>query len=293
MNFEEAIEILQLEKNFTERELKKAYYKNAIKYHPDKNNGCKEKEEHFKKINEAYRYLCKEENRDSVDDTSFSIILKRFFDFMVPDMNIEHQDIHNTVNAIIKKCKNATITLFEKLSKERSLEIYSFLSKHKEILSIEKEMLEEMSEIIKKKMKGDHMIILNPDINDLLNDKIYKLELNDKTYYVPLWYNEVIFEDNSGNDIIVNCIFDLPENIYIDDDNMLHVKIIHPIQSILENKRLEFKIGEKMFEIESLKIKITKYQILKLNNQGILKENTNNLFDDLVRQNIYIHLTLE
>ena len=142
-------------------------------------------------------------------------------------------------------------------------------------------------------MKGDHMIILNPDINDLLNDKIYKLELNDKTYYVPLWYNEVIFEDNSGNDIIVNCIFDLPENIYIDDDNMLHVKIIHPIQSILENKRLEFKIGEKMFEIESLKIKITKYQILKLNNQGILKENTNNLFDNLFRQNIYIHLTLE
>ena len=293
MNFEEAIEILQLEKNFTERELKKAYYKNAIKYHPDKNNGCKEKEEHFKKINEAYRYLCKEENRDSVDDTSFSIILKRFFDFMVPEMNIEHKDIHNTVNAIIKKCKNATIALFEKLSKERSLEIYSFLSKHKEILSIEKEMLEEMSEIIKKKMKGDHMIILNSDINDLLNDKIYKLELNDKTYYVPLWYNEVIFEDTSGNDIIVSCIFDLPDHIYIDDDNMLHVKIIHPIQSILENKRLEFKIGEKMFEIESLKIKITKYQILKLNNQGILKENANNLFDDLVRQNIYIHLTLE
>ena len=137
------------------------------------------------------------------------------------------------------------------------------------------------------------MIILNSDINDLLNDKIYKLELNDKTYYVPLWYNEVIFEDTSGNDIIVSCIFDLPDHIYIDDDNMLHVKIIHPIQSILENKRLEFKIGEKMFEIESLKIKITKYQILKLNNQGILKENANNLFDDLVRQNIYIHLTLE
>ena len=35
----------------------------------------------FLKINEVYRYLCKEENRDSVDDTSFSIILKRFFDF--------------------------------------------------------------------------------------------------------------------------------------------------------------------------------------------------------------------
>ena len=59
--FEKAIEILQLEKNFTERELKKAYYKNAIKYHPDKNNGCKEKEEHFKKILDAWRTQLREE----------------------------------------------------------------------------------------------------------------------------------------------------------------------------------------------------------------------------------------
>ena len=29
-------------------------------------------------------------------------------------------------------------------------------------------------------------------------------ELNDKTYYVPLWFNEIIYEDNSGNDIIIN-----------------------------------------------------------------------------------------
>ena len=33
MNFDKAIEILELEKNFTKRELKKAYYKKAIKYY--------------------------------------------------------------------------------------------------------------------------------------------------------------------------------------------------------------------------------------------------------------------
>ena len=39
MNFKKAITILNLSSNFTERELKTAYYKNALKYHPDKNKG--------------------------------------------------------------------------------------------------------------------------------------------------------------------------------------------------------------------------------------------------------------
>ena len=34
MNFDRAVEILELQKNFTCKELKKAYYKKAIKYHP-------------------------------------------------------------------------------------------------------------------------------------------------------------------------------------------------------------------------------------------------------------------
>lgn len=293
MNFEKAIEILQLDKKFTNKELKKSYYKNAIKYHPDKNNGSKEKEEKFKEINEAYKFLCDKDNREFEEDTSFSFILKRFFDFMVPEMKVDRKDVENTVNVIINKCKGASITLFEKLSKQRALEIYSFLSKNKELLSIEKELLSNMVDIIKEKIKNDNIIILNVEINDLINDNIYKLEHNEKDYYIPLWYNEVIYEDLSGNDIIIRCIHDLPDNIHIDNDNHIHIKFKYSIQNLFNDRKLTFKIGEKLFEFDAYIIKITKYQILKLENQGILKENLEDIFDDTIRQNIYIHLTLE
>lgn len=50
-------EILGISKNATAEEIKKAYRKKAIEFHPDKNPGNKEAEENFKKAAEAYEVL--------------------------------------------------------------------------------------------------------------------------------------------------------------------------------------------------------------------------------------------
>jgi molecular chaperone DnaJ len=60
-------EVLGVGKNATEQELKQAYRKMAIQFHPDKNPGNQEAEEKFKEINEAYQVLSSTELRARYD----------------------------------------------------------------------------------------------------------------------------------------------------------------------------------------------------------------------------------
>jgi molecular chaperone DnaJ len=60
-------EILGINKNATEAEIKKAYRKKAVEFHPDKNPGNKEAEENFKTAAEAYEVLSDPQKKAKYD----------------------------------------------------------------------------------------------------------------------------------------------------------------------------------------------------------------------------------
>jgi curved DNA-binding protein len=74
----EYYEILGVSKSALPEEIKKAYRKLALKYHPDRNNGDKASEEKFKEISEAYAVLSDPEKKSQYDTFGSTTFHKRY-----------------------------------------------------------------------------------------------------------------------------------------------------------------------------------------------------------------------
>ncbi len=75
MEYKDYYKILGVERSASDQEIKKAYRKLAMKYHPDRNQGDKLSEDKFKEINEAYQVLSdssKKSRYDQLGDSYFN-----------------------------------------------------------------------------------------------------------------------------------------------------------------------------------------------------------------------------
>lgn len=305
MSYYEELNILGIKTNLDElhyKELRSAYLKKSLKYHPDKNNGD---DQEFKKIVNAYEVLheqlCmrKQARGDTETKTNYNSILEEIIN-EIKWNNLNKQwsaeFIGTTIQSILKSVVGNSFKIFDNLDNNLSLEIYDFLVKFNTNSGIIDEgYMEKLKKILQKK-KG-YIIILQPSINDLLEDKIYKLEYKDKFYYVPLWHNELIFDNTNESDenLIVKVIPELSNNIFIDDDNNIKYNITLNTKDIIKIFNLgylEIKLGEKQIIIPSYKINIGKnHQFFKYEN-GIIKMNEINIFDSSKRSSIIIELEL-
>lgn len=72
MDYKDYYEVLGVERGASASDIKRAYRKLALKYHPDKNPGDKHSEERFKEINEAYEVLSNPTKRARYDQLADS-----------------------------------------------------------------------------------------------------------------------------------------------------------------------------------------------------------------------------
>jgi curved DNA-binding protein CbpA len=308
MNYKNAYEILEIDlidsnyRNVSLEYLKKQYKKLALKHHPDKNGNTTESNDKFKQINEAYTFLKTELNfeeeeqnidNDDLNSSLYSDILKGF---MKTVFEGRYTDIlSKIVNDIINAGKKMSVKLFDDLDKDTALHIYTFLSNHRTVLHLNQDILDNIREIVVKKYNNVEVYKLNPTINDLLDNNLYKLYVDNVLYLVPLWHNESYF-DGSGCEIIVICEPELPEGLVIDDDNNIFItKEIYGYNNlmnmILLNESIKINIGEKIYEIPISNLYMKREQYYKIKNEGLAKIKTD-IYDVTEKSNIIVKIVI-
>jgi len=310
MDYKLALEILEIDINKTDYKditiefIKKKYHKLALQNHPDKNGNTPESNEKFKQINEAYDYLKREIKNITPDDFNeenndlhSSIYYNILQLFMKEILDGKYNELFlNIVKDIVIGYKKISLKLFEGLDKENLINVYLFLSKYKNIFHLSQDILDEIKEIVIQKYNNVEIYKLNPNINDLLNNNLYKLYVNNELFLVPLWYNEVYF-DNSGNEIIVLCEPELPEYIKIDDDNNIYIEKKINLQTdlpnlILNNSSINIIIGDKSFVIFVSELLMKREQYYRIKNQGLSKNNEEDIYNVSEKADIIVKIIM-
>ena len=292
MDINIACDILDINKNYSLEELKKKYRLYALKYHPDKNKdpGSSDK---FKEINSAYVFLSENihNQKDILNGDNYNALFESFLKSLLVGESIP-SDIIQLITNIVSDYKKTSIHLFEKLNKKQITYVYEFINQYKYIFHIDEDFIKQIYNIIQKKYMEDNLIIINTTLNDLINNNIYVLNIQENTYYIPLWHNELYYELEDKKELIVKCIPKLEKNIFIDHLNDIYIDIRFKIDGLLEKKYIEYTFGNNILYIPVQELYIKKKQLYILKNQGIPIIDLYNIYNIDNKSNIIFTIEL-
>jgi hypothetical protein len=309
MNYKKACKTLDISENEDELididKLKRQYRTKALLYHPDKNPSI-DAASKFQEIRESYEFLMKyqcymdsdnDENEIDYFDTNeptkgtYRWILYSFLKNILKTES-NHDLFYTIIKRISNTCEKTAIETLEKLDKFTLIKIYDILKKYRDSFHFTDCFIEKIENILSDKTKNDECIILNPTLDDLFENNLYRLKVNDYIYVVPLWHHELVY-DNSGNDIYVKCYPMLPENVEIDEKNNIHINVNYKIPDIWLKESIDINVGKKTFKITPNLLKLKINQTIIFAQQGISKVNTEFIYDITKLGDVLININLE
>lgn len=308
MTKEKALQILDIQyvnniDNIDDKIIKKSYREMALKYHPDKNHfeGAKER---FMLIKEAYEFLQGDDNdgdynSDSEDgsdagksDCEYLFILKNFIKSLM-EGEVNTSVIFEIIKKMINICDENSIKLLEKIDKHLLKRICEMMVSYKDVFHVSTDFLEKINDMIKTKFQNDERIIIHPLLDDLFENNLYKLAIDNEIYIVPLWHHHLIYDDKKNEkEMHVDCYPILQDNISIDDDNNIHVRIEKSVNDIWNNDTFDFDLGSRHFYFKREMLIMSKYQEHIFYQQGIPIVNTLDIYDVAKKSDIIVHVTI-
>lgn len=318
------------------KELNKRYHLLALKHHPDKvaaaagssiEASASAATERFKEINDAHKrvkeYFYSSDGNDIHTETGYDSILQLFIQTILVKMTanaaagVDATAIQSLIHLIITNGIQSAITMFRNMEKHSCMTIYEILSRNQDLFGISQDIMDELTRIVEEKIGDDLVVRLNPSLLDMLLDRVYILQENGHSYYIPLWHSELHFKNTTATtrddarererEVIVLCDPELPDNVSIDDDNNLFISLTVDIRELFVNQVVPVYINDEVkshgivYYLHACDVRLsnthtTRQCVLLHGAGGIARCNhSSDIYNVGTRANVYanIRLTLE
>ena len=279
------LEKLHLPQGASADEIKHAYRRLALKYHPDKNPDP-DAAATFAEIHEAYEYLMEETTTEAYNDILSDYLQHTF------GSDILYKTL---LKVVLKKLvtSKAAIDWLRRLNVGMLEKIHAYLTQNSEVFHLPEEFLDGLGSVIREKTpKSNNTYVLNPTIDDMFACNLYRLTVDGTDYAVPLWHHEMVFEDPSGLPIYVECQPILSSEIYVDSYNTTHVYLSKQLDDVWKEGGVQFTLGKQEFFVSRDRMTLSDNQTTVLRKQGIPLINTANPMDVSRRGDVHVHIIL-
>ena len=277
----------------------------------------------FREIQTAYEYLKEYSNPEpengysSLDDDDdddddddgktpdykklIGMYLSRFIRKIWCDDNTEQTLSHKLAKLVITKilglCEQKATEYVRRLDGKTLSNIYEILVKYRDAFHLSATWLDTVAEILAEKINGETCILLNPVLEDLQADNLYKITEHGKTYIVPLWHPELVYDSGIPSvDFTVRCCPVLPEHMEIDENNNVIIRLQYSIQDLWARNpasMVDVPFGKTLVSFAMSSLRLTRNpQTIRLVNKGISRINQTDMFDNTKRADVLLVISL-
>ena len=294
--------------------VKASYHRLALLYHPDKSVDPNATGK-FQEINEAYEQLMKTAKDDTNDRYPYSANV--WFEHILPLLQQMGYDTQPSVTRVtrflVHVYDTALLPRLDTMNKEKLEKMYQFICKHRRRFpAVVDPLVNYIGKLInstahKSNYKDQHMM-LYPTLEELLGGKILQYKKGGRTYHIPSWNSETVFDwepdidlkenTKEGGEFIVHCVPVCPEGVTVDDNQCIHKDVVYTMSELWE---VPDKVSCKVelaptitlsFDISSLKLVRTP-QVVGFYCKGIPLISSMDVLDASNKGKVELHVTIK